>query len=258
VWERVRGEVAAGHQAYVVCPRIGGDEPDEPADGPDADEPVDLDDVDETRETGEETRPPLAVLEVAPELAEHYLKDVRLEILHGRMPTDAKDSVMRAFVAGDVDVLVATTVVEVGVDVPNASAMVILDADRFGISQLHQLRGRIGRGSAPSICLLVTDTPPDAPARERLHAVASTSDGFALSELDLEQRREGTILGQQQHGRSDLKLLSLVRDRELVEQARSEAAALVAADPELASVPTLAADVARLMATEGAEYLEKA
>jgi ATP-dependent DNA helicase RecG len=136
--------------------------------------------------------------------------------------------------------------------------MVILDADRFGISQLHQLRGRVGRGTAASLCLLVTDLWPDAPARERLHAVESTADGFVLSELDLEQRREGTILGEQQHGRSDLKLLSLVRDRELVERARTEATALVAADPELSDHPALAAAVERLMTSERSEFLEKA
>jgi ATP-dependent DNA helicase RecG len=237
VWARVREEVAAGHQAYVVCPRIGGDEPEEPAEEPD--------DVDE----GDDKRPPLAVLDVAPQLIEHELVGLRVEVLHGRMTPDAKDAVMRAFVAGDVDVLVATTVVEVGVDVPNATAMVILDADRFGISQLHQLRGRVGRGDAPSLCLLVTETGPYAPARDRLQAVAATSDGFELSELDLEQRREGTILGEQQHGRSDLRLLSLRRDREVIERARVEAATLVAADPELREHPPLAAEVERLMAT---------
>ena len=252
VWERVREEVEAGHQAYVVCPRIGGDEPDdEPVD------PADIDDDDEA-EPDDDKRPPLAVLDVAPQLIEQDLKGLRVEILHGRLPTEAKDAVMRAFVAGEIDVIVATTVIEVGVDVPNATVMVILDADRFGISQLHQLRGRVGRGTAASLCLLVTDLWPDAPARERLHAVESTADGFVLSELDLEQRREGTILGEQQHGRSDLKLLSLVRDRELVERARTEATALVAADPELSDHPALAAAVERLMTSERSEFLEKA
>ncbi len=248
IWARVREEVAAGHQAYVVCPRIGGDEPDEP------DEP--LDDTDEPEEDAK--RPPLAVLDVAPQLVEHELAGLRVEMLHGRMTPDAKDAVMRAFVAGEVDVLVATTVVEVGVDVPNATAMVILDADRFGISQLHQLRGRVGRGEAASLCLLVTETGPYAPARDRLAAVAATSDGFELSELDLEQRREGQILGEQQHGRSDLKVLSLRRDREVIERARTEAAALVADDPELRGYPVLAHEVQRLMATDKAEFLEKA
>jgi ATP-dependent DNA helicase RecG len=247
IWARVREEVAAGHQAYVVCPRIGGDEPDEPGE-PDPDEPEEEDDK----------RPPLAVLDVAPQLIEHELAGLRVEVLHGRMTPDAKDAVMRGFVAGEVDVLVATTVVEVGVDVPNATAMVILDADRFGISQLHQLRGRVGRGGAPSLCLLVTETGPYAPARDRLAAVAATSDGFELSELDLEQRREGQILGEQQHGRSDLKVLSLRRDREVIERARVEATALVAEDPELRGYPVLAQEVQRLMATDKAEFLEKA
>jgi ATP-dependent DNA helicase RecG len=247
IWARVREEVAAGHLAYVVCPRIGGDEPDEPGE-PDPDEPEEEDDK----------RPPLAVLDVAPQLIEHELAGLRVEVLHGRMTPDAKDAVMRGFVAGEVDVLVATTVVEVGVDVPNATAMVILDADRFGISQLHQLRGRVGRGGAPSLCLLVTETGPYAPARDRLQAVAATSDGFELSELDLEQRREGQILGEQQHGRSDLKVLSLRRDREVIERARVEATALVAEDPELRGYPVLAQEVQRLMATDKAEFLEKA
>ncbi len=251
IWARVREEVAAGHQAYVVCPRIGEEEPDEPAEPQPADSQQDVDEEDEKR-------PPLAVLDVAPQLMEHELSGLRVEVLHGRMPTDAKDAVMRAFAAGDVDVLIATTVVEVGVDVPNATAMVVLDADRFGISQLHQLRGRVGRGDAPSLCLLVTETGPYAPARERLQAVAATTDGFELSELDLEQRREGTILGEQQHGRSDLTLLSLRRDRDVIELARAESAALVAADPQLREHPLLAAQVERLTSTERADFLEKA
>jgi ATP-dependent DNA helicase RecG len=245
VWQRVRDEVAAGHQAYVVCPRIGGDEPD--------------DDVDDSGELDESAaRPPIGVLELAPRLSDGPLRGVRVEMLHGRMPSDAKEAAMRAFADGAVDVLVATTVVEVGVDVANATAMVIMDAERFGISQLHQLRGRVGRGGAPSVCLLVTDLLPGHPGRERLDAVAATSDGFRLSELDLELRREGTILNTQQHGRSDLKLLSLVRDRELIEKARGEAARIVDDDPDLSGHAGLAAAVAALLATEGAEFLEKA
>jgi len=203
-------------------------------------------------------RPPIGVLELLPRLTDGYLQGLRVEMLHGRMPSDAKDATMRGFADGEIDVLVATTVVEVGVDVANATTMVIMDAERFGVSQLHQLRGRVGRGVAASLCLLVTELPADSPARERLDAVAATTDGFRLSELDLEQRREGTILGQQQHGRSDLRLLSLVRDRELIERARDEATAIVDADPELAAHPALAAAVADLLATEGAEFLEKA
>jgi ATP-dependent DNA helicase RecG len=249
VWQRVRDEVAGGHQAYVVCPRIGGDEPEDP-DDPDA--------PDDDDGGAPAVRPPIGVLELLPRLTDGYLQGLRVEMLHGRMPSDAKDATMRGFADGEIDVLVATTVVEVGVDVANATTMVIMDAERFGVSQLHQLRGRVGRGVAASLCLLVTELPADSPARERLDAVAATTDGFRLSELDLEQRREGTILGQQQHGRSDLRLLSLVRDRELIERARDEATAIVDADPELAAHPALAAAVADLLATEGAEFLEKA
>ena len=239
-WQRLREEVAAGHQAYVVCPRIGdtGDES-----GPGAED---------------ERRPPLAVLEVAPLLTDGPLNGLRIGVLHGKLPADDKDSVMRAFAGGGLDVLVATTVIEVGVDVPNATVMIILDADRFGVSQLHQLRGRVGRGSAPGLCLLVTETTPGTPARERLDAVASTADGFALAELDLEQRREGDVLGAAQSGRrSHLRLLSLLRDRELIGAARAEAITLIEADPELTSHPALRDWIATLVNEDRAEYLEK-
>ena len=269
VWQRVRDEVAAGHQAYVVCPRIGGDEPDEPDDSgeelkPDDTETGTLDfgagegSRGSSRPAAPSLRPPIGVLELGPQLADGYLSNLRVEILHGRMPSDAKDATMRAFADGAVDVLVATTVIEVGVDVANATIMVIMDAERFGVSQLHQLRGRVGRGSAPSRCLLVTDLPAGHPGRARLDAVAATSDGFELSELDLSLRREGTILGTDQHGRSDLKLLSLVRDRDLIGSAREQATRIVDADPELLDHPPLAAAVNRLVATEDAEFLEKA
>jgi ATP-dependent DNA helicase RecG len=262
VWQRVREQVEAGHQAFVVCPRIGGDEPDEPDDsGEDANatdpETLDFEAAQGSSDVRAQLRPPLGVLELAPQLTER-LSDLRVEILHGRMPSDAKDATMRAFADGAVDVLVATTVIEVGVDVANATIMVIMDAERFGVSQLHQLRGRVGRGSAPSRCLLVTELLAGHPGRARLDAVASTSDGFELSELDLTLRREGTILGGQQHGRSDLKLLSLVRDRDLIGSAREQATRIVDADPELLEHPPLAAAVKRLVATEDAEFLEKA
>src|SRR6185369_983003 len=172
-WRRLREEVAKGHQAYVVCPRIGEAESDEDA-GQSADAPLGDD----------ERRAPLAVLDLAPMLRQDLLPDLRIGVLHGRLPADEKDAVMRAFAAGEIDVLVATTVVEVGVDVPNSTMMVIMDADRFGVSQLHQLRGRVGRGSAPGLCLLVTEAMAGTPARERLDAVASTLDGFRLAELD--------------------------------------------------------------------------
>ena len=247
-WERVREEVAAGHQAYVVCPRIG-DSPDPDDVSTDGDEP----------EGGPVRRPPRAVTEVAPELAEGPLAGLRLEVLHGRLPSDVKDDVMRRFAAGQVDVLVATTVVEVGVDVPNATTMVVMDADRFGVSQLHQLRGRVGRGAAPGLCLLVTDQPEAAPARERLDAVAATLDGFVLSRLDLEQRREGDVLGSSQHGRrSSLRLLSVLRDEDTIADAREDAAGVVAADPDLDGHPALRAALAQYVDDERAEFLEKA
>jgi len=165
---------------------------------------------------------------------------------------------MRAFAAGDLDVLVATTVVEVGVNVPNATVMVVLDADRFGVSQLHQLRGRVGRGSAPGLCLLVTDADGETPARTRLAAVAATLDGFELAELDLEQRREGDVLGANQSGRrSHLRLLSLRTDRELIGEARLAAIGLLEPDPELSTHPLLRDWVTGFVDEERAEYLEK-
>ena len=242
-WQRLREEVAAGHQGYVVCPRIGADEPAE---------------QDSEPESEDGRRPPLAVLDVVPLLREGPLHGLRLGVLHGRLPSDEKDAVMRAFARGDLDVLVATTVVEVGVDVPNATAMIVLDADRFGVSQLHQLRGRVGRGSAPGLCLLVTEAAETSPARERLAAVAATLDGFELAELDLEQRREGDVLGAAQSGRrSHLRLLSLLRDRDLIGEARAEALALLDGDPELDRHPALRDWIASLVDEERAEYLEK-
>ncbi|MGI5178378.1 ATP-dependent DNA helicase RecG [Dactylosporangium sp. CA-152071] len=243
-WRRIREEVAAGHQAYIVCPRIG----DAKSDGED----LALAPGDDDR------RAPLAVLDVAPQLAEGPLHGLRIGILHGRLPADEKDAVMRSFAAGDLDVLVATTVIEVGVDVPNSTVMMILDADRFGVSQLHQLRGRVGRGSAAGLCLLVTESVEGTPARTRLDAVASTTDGFKLAELDLEQRREGDVLGATQSGRrSHLKLLSLLRDAELIGDARAEAFELLEDDRELTRHPGLAATVTQLVDEERAEYLEK-
>ncbi|GAA3743227.1 ATP-dependent DNA helicase RecG [Micromonospora maritima] len=242
-WRRLREEVGKGHQAYVVCPRIG--------EGPVSDEEA-------PREDDNGRRPPLAVTVVAPLLAEGPLHGLRIGVLHGRLPADEKDAVMRAFADGELDVLVATTVVEVGVNVPNATVMIVLDADRFGVSQLHQLRGRVGRGSAAGLCLLVTEAAEGSSARERLDAVASTTDGFKLAELDLEQRREGDVLGATQSGRrSHLRLLSLLRDTDLIRDARAEAIELVGDDPELARHPALAASVAALVDEERAEYLEK-
>jgi ATP-dependent DNA helicase RecG len=264
-WERIREEVAAGRQAYVVCPRIGGEDAGGPGSATDGSAGADTDDPDsfpgqdeEDEDAAGPRRPPLAVLDLAPALAEGPLAGLRLRVLHGRLPAEEKDAAMRAFADGLADVLVATTVVEVGVDVPNATAMVVMDADRFGVSQLHQLRGRVGRGSEPGLCLLVTETPEGAKARDRLDAVAATLDGFRLARLDLEQRREGDVLGAAQAGRKrSLRLLTLLSDEALIGQAREEAAALVEADPELASHPALAAEIASLLDEEQAEFLEK-
>ncbi|MFI0507309.1 ATP-dependent DNA helicase RecG [Streptomyces albogriseolus] len=244
-WERVREEVEKGHQAYVVCPRIGDEEDEARA-------------KKKSPEDEAEKRPPLAVLDTAEQLARGPLAGLRVEVLHGRMPPDDKDAVMRRFAAGEVDVLVATTVIEVGVNVPNATAMVIMDADRFGVSQLHQLRGRVGRGSAPGLCLLVTEMPEASPARQRLNAVASTLDGFELSRIDLEQRREGDVLGQAQSGtRSSLRMLAVIDDEEVIAEAREEATRIVAADPDLERLPALRTALDALLDEEREQYLEK-
>ncbi|MDR6977579.1 ATP-dependent DNA helicase RecG [Streptomyces sp. 3330] len=251
-WERVREEVGNGHQAYVVCPRIG-DDVDEAADAKKGGKAKKKSPEDEA-----EKRPPLAVLDIADQLAKGPLQGLGVEVLHGRMPPDDKDAVMRRFAAGDTDVLVATTVIEVGVNVPNATAMVIMDADRFGVSQLHQLRGRVGRGSAPGLCLLVSEMPEASAARRRLDAVAATLDGFELSRIDLEQRREGDVLGQAQSGaRSSLRVLAVIEDEEVIAEAREEATRLVAADPELATLPGLRAALDALLDEEREQYLDK-
>ena len=254
-WERVREEVGRGQQAYVVCPRIGDaadpDDAGEPGDGA----PDDWDAIPRGVVLGR--RQPLAVLDVAATLEAGPLAGLRTGILHGRLHPDEKDRVMREFSAGTIDVLVATTVIEVGVDVPNATVMVIMDAERFGVSQLHQLRGRVGRGTAAGLCLLVTEAPPASPARERLDAVAATLDGFKLSRLDLQQRREGDVLGAAQAGRqSSLRLLRLLADEELIRQAREDATAVVSADPQLAGHPALRAAIDELLGVQ-AEYLDK-
>ncbi|MFI6374604.1 helicase-related protein [Streptomyces sp. NPDC050546] len=249
-WERVREEVSNGHQAYVVCPRIG-DEEDDPRKSGKKKSP-------ESPEDAAEKRPPLAVLDVADQLSKGPLKGIKVEVLHGRMQPDDKDAVMRRFAAGETDVLVATTVIEVGVNVPNATVMVIMDADRFGVSQLHQLRGRVGRGSAPGLCLLVSEMPEASAARQRLNAVAATLDGFELSRIDLEQRREGDVLGQAQSGaRTSLKVLAVIEDEEIIAEAREEATAVVATDPELTHLPALRTALDALLDEEREQYLEK-
>jgi ATP-dependent DNA helicase RecG len=247
MWRRIAEEVAAGRQAYVVCPAIGG----EAGASGDGDE-IELWEADEAPATRHR------VVETAQMLDDGPLRGLRIGVLHGRLPGDGKDRMMQDFAEGRLDVLVATTVVEVGVDVPNATVMAVLDADRFGVSQLHQLRGRVGRGGHPGLCLLATDAPIGTPARERVEAVAATLDGFELARVDLEQRREGDVLGVAQAGRrSHLKLLSLLRDEDVIADARKEAADIVEADPDLARHLELAAQVAELLDEDRAEYLQK-
>ncbi len=258
VWQRVREEVEKGHQAYVVCPRITGDELEE----------GDRDVIDMMEEEFVDTplartardRPPLnSVTEAVERLRSGPLSDLRVEMLHGKLPPDEKDRVMRAFAAGEIDVLVSTTVIEVGVDVANATTMVLLDADRFGISQLHQMRGRVGRGGLPGLCLLVSYAEAGSPARERLDAVGATTDGFELSRLDLDQRREGDVLGASQSGfRSSLTMLRVLRDEDTIVAARRAASDLLDRDPDLASAPALGAAVALMEQSRQSDFMEKA
>jgi len=242
-WARIREEVALGHQAYIVAPRISASDS----------ESSDIDFL-----FGEESKDIASVEELAPRLVGDALSGLRVADLHGRQSSEVKDSTMRAFAAGEIDVLVSTTVIEVGVDVANATVMVIMDADRFGVSQLHQLRGRVGRGTSAGLCLLVTNSPPESPARERLDAVAATLDGFELSRIDLEQRREGDVLGASQSGtRSHLRLLRVLRDEELIERARADAEGIIAASPDLSSYPGLAQEIAQLAKDASTDYLDK-
>ncbi len=227
-WDCVRREVGAGHQAYVVCPLI------------DESEKI------EARSAEEEFE----------RLRRTELRGLRLALLHGRVPAKEKEAAMTAFRNGDLDVLVATTVIEVGVDVPNATVMVIEDAERFGIAQLHQLRGRVGRGAAVSYCYLLGEgATPDGEAR--LSALERSTDGFELAEVDLELRGEGTILGTRQKGRSDLKLASLRRDKDLVLEARRVAFAITETDPFLAANTLLRDEVSDLLEPEEAAFLFK-
>ena len=252
-WQRIREEVGQGHQAYVVCPKIGDD-----ADDAGLFEDGSTFDPDFDPEAPDGKRPPLAVTQVSAMLRDGPLSGLRLGVLHGRLVPAEKDEVMSAFARGDLDVLVATTVIEVGVDVPNATMMVIMDAERFGMSQLHQLRGRVGRGQAPGICLLVSEAPAGTPGRARLDAVAATTDGFELAEADLELRREGNVLGTAQAGRSTaLRQLSLLRDREIIERARGDAAGLVGDDPDMGRWPGLADMISAVIAEQEQDYLDK-
>jgi ATP-dependent DNA helicase RecG len=228
VWDHVRAEVAAGRQAYVVCPLVEGSDK------------LEVRSAEETLER----------------LAGGELHHLRLGLLHGRMASADKDATMGRFRRGELDVLVATTVIEVGVDVPNATVMVILDADRFGIAQLHQLRGRVGRGSHRSSCWLV-GAGATADGEARLEAMVRTTDGFELAEVDLDLRGEGTLMGERQKGRNDLKLASLRRDREWVEKAREVAFELVDSDPDLSRHQALADEVALLLGDDDADFLLK-
>ena len=244
-WQRIVEEVRLGRQAYVVCARISSSS----SPGADAENLV--------GSTESDAAPAVAVEDLFEELRAGPLEGLRVEKVHGQLPSEEKDAVMGRFAAGKTDVLVATTVVEVGVDMPNASVMVVHDADRFGISQLHQLRGRIGRGAHPGICLLFTTATEDSTARQRLDAVASTRDGFALAEVDLEQRREGDVLGASQSGtRSSLKLLRVLRDADLIAQARTLAERCIAEDPELSN-PALADIVLDMEMDAAGDWLER-
>jgi ATP-dependent DNA helicase RecG len=229
VWERLGEEVAKGRQGFVVCPAIEANDENEGA-----------------------------AVETILGVVRSRLPDLRVEKLHGRMSSDEKDAVMQAFAAGDIDIVVATTVIEVGVDVPNASTMVVLDADRFGVSQLHQLRGRVGRGSVPGLCLFVTSAEEGTLARERVEAVRATLDGFELAQKDLELRQEGDVLGSvQSGGRSSLRLLRVAKDGELIVEARALAETVLASDPTLADHPSLHEALARRLAESEREFLGK-
>lgn len=242
-WQRVREEVAAGNKAYVVCPRIG--------DGKSAG----------AEEAAESEL--VSVVEMSGQIIDSLLPDLRVGVLHGRLPADEKKEVMRRFALDSTsteafDVLVSTTVIEVGVDVPAATVMIIMDADRFGVSQLHQLRGRVGRGSAPSLCLMFTKAPADSPSRERLSAVAATTDGFELALLDLRNRREGDVLGVSQSGhRSSLRLLEVADDEDVIVDARQAVDEIVHHDPDLTSYPILRHIVDELRRDERADFLHK-
>ncbi|AVZ39634.1 MULTISPECIES: ATP-dependent DNA helicase RecG [unclassified Dietzia] len=247
VWERVREEVESGHRAYIVCARIDADTGDA-ANGTSA--------GDDGR--GSDRPPLVAAVDLYEYLSTGPLAGLRLGLMHGRLPPEEKESTMGAFASGDLDVLVSTTVIEVGVDVPEATVMVVMDADRFGVSQLHQLRGRVGRGGLPGLCLLVTNSPEGGKSMERLGAVAATTDGFLLAQLDLVQRREGDVLGDAQSGAlASLRLLSVVDDGEVIEIARRHAEEILDSDPGLDHHPALAERVRRLSGSDESDYLFK-
>ena len=249
-WQRVREEVDKGHQVYIVAPRIAN-----------PNKKLTAREIAAAQLLGEEFmdgEPMSAVEELAPELASGSLAGLKIAVLHGRLSSDVKEQTMQAFAAGQIQVLVATTVIEVGVDVPNATMMVIMDADRFGVSQLHQLRGRVGRGAAPGLCLLVSGAAEGSPSLDRLTAVASTLDGFELARIDLEQRKEGDVLGKSQSGgRSHLRLLKVLRDESLIDQAREVSNKILTTDPNLDHLPDLRDEVDRLKEDEAAKFMDK-
>jgi len=249
-WQRVREEVGKGHQVYIVAPRITN-----------PDKKLTEREIRAAQMLGEEyldNQNMTAVEELAPELATGALKGLKIAMLHGRQSSEEKDQTMAAFSSGQIDVLVATTVIEVGVDVPNASMMVIMDAERFGVSQLHQLRGRVGRGSVPGLCLLVSAAAEQTQSMERLIAISQTLDGFELARIDLEQRKEGDVLGSAQSGgKSHLRLLRVLRDEDLIEKSRADALALLKSDPLLTNHPELMLEVAKLKDQDSSAFMDK-
>ena len=249
-WERVKEEADKGHQIYIVAPRIVNPS-----------KKLTEREIAAAQLLGEElldNEEMTAVEELAPQLATGALKGLKIAVLHGKLSSDLKEQTMSAFARGEIQVLVATTVIEVGVDVPNASMMVIMDADRFGVSQLHQLRGRVGRGSVPGLCLLVSNAQEDSQSMNRLKAVAATLDGFELARIDLEQRKEGDVLGRSQSGgKSHLRLLRVLRDEDLIQRAREVALKILAINSEMDHLPELKNEVAKLQSDEAARFMDK-
>ena len=249
-WERVKEEADKGHQIYIVAPRIVNPS-----------KKLTEREIAAAQLLGEElldNEEMTAVEELAPQLATGALKGLKIAVLHGKLSSDLKEQTMSAFARGEIQVLVATTVIEVGVDVPNASMMVIMDADRFGVSQLHQLRGRVGRGSVPGLCLLVSNAQEDSQSMTRLKAVAATLDGFELARIDLEQRKEGDVLGRSQSGgKSHLRLLRVLRDEDLIQRAREVALKILAINSEMDHLPELKNEVAKLQSDEAARFMDK-
>ena len=249
-WERVREEADKGHQIYIVAPRIVNPS-----------KKLTEREIAAAELLGEElldNEEMTAVEELAPQLAIGALKGLKIAVLHGRLSSEVKEQTMSAFARGEIQVLVATTVIEVGVDVPNASMMVIMDADRFGVSQLHQLRGRVGRGSVPGLCLLVSNAQEDSQSMNRLKSVAATLDGFELARIDLEQRKEGDVLGRSQSGgKSHLRLLRVLRDEDLIQRAREVALKILAVNSEMDHLPELKNEVAKLQSDEAARFMDK-